>query len=135
MQPAPEGLRPAARRALEALLYTSSTQPRSLKTLSRNAELKARARFMRRNPTASEHLLWRCCLSGKRLLGVQFRRQVPLLGCYIVDFLAPKLKLVVEIDGGYHDSRLHLDFSPPIAPRDHAQFAFGSPGRRPVRGA
>jgi very-short-patch-repair endonuclease len=31
-----------------------------------------------------------------------FRRQVPLLGRFIADFLAPAERLVVEIDGGYH---------------------------------
>jgi very-short-patch-repair endonuclease len=37
-----------------------------------------------------------------RRLGVAFRRQVPLLGRYIVDLLAPQLRLVVEVDGAYH---------------------------------
>jgi very-short-patch-repair endonuclease len=35
---------------------------------------------------------------------VSFRRQVPL-GHYIVDFLAPRERLVVEVDGGYHAER------------------------------
>ena len=47
-------------------------------------------------------------LRGKRL-GVQFRRQVPLLGKYVVDFLAPAAKVVVEVDGGYHAQRAKAD--------------------------
>ena len=42
-------------------------------------------------------------------LGVSFRRQVTVLGRYIVDLLVPKLKLVVEVDGGYHAQRERAD--------------------------
>jgi len=38
---------------------------------------------------------------GKQLLGVQFYRQKPI-GDYIVDFFAPRTKLVVEVDGSQH---------------------------------
>ena len=41
-------------------------------------------------------------------LGVYFRRQVPI-GRYIVDFLAPAARLVVEVDGGYHAQRRAAD--------------------------
>ncbi len=54
---------------------------------------------MRVAPTLSEALLWQA-LRGSRL-GVPFRRQV-VLGDYIVDFLAPRARLVVEVDGGIH---------------------------------
>ena len=37
----------------------------------------------------------------KQLLGLQFYRQKPI-GGYIVDFYAPKVKLVVEVDGSQH---------------------------------
>ena len=37
----------------------------------------------------------------KQLLGIQFYRQ-RTLGPYIVDFFAPAVKLVVEVDGGQH---------------------------------
>jgi very-short-patch-repair endonuclease len=39
-------------------------------------------------------------------LGVQFYRQKPV-GDYIVDFLAPKTKLVVEVDGSQHTESEH----------------------------
>lgn len=73
---------------------------------SRKLTLKRRARFMRHNPTNSEAMLW-CFLKGSRL-GVGFRRQV-VIGEYIVDFCAHSVKLVVEIDGGYHEQRVRLD--------------------------
>ena len=37
-----------------------------------------------------------------------FRRQVPL-GRYIADFVAPAVRLVVEVDGGYHARRRAAD--------------------------
>ena len=44
---------------------------------------------------------------GKRL-GVAFRRQV-VIGRYIVDFLAPSVRLVVEVDGAQHGQRQAAD--------------------------
>jgi len=35
------------------------------------------------------------------LAGAKFRRQAPI-GAYIVDFVAPTAKLIIEIDGGQH---------------------------------
>jgi len=40
-------------------------------------------------------------LRRKQLLGVQFYRQKPI-GKYIVDFYAPAVPLVIEVDGGHH---------------------------------
>ncbi len=68
--------------------------------------LATRAHAMRFNPTPSEQLLWRC-LSGKRL-GVAFRRQVPVHR-FILDFLAPAVRLAVEVDGGCHARRRSAD--------------------------
>ena len=65
-----------------------------------------RARVMRSHLTPSEELLWRA-IRGNRL-GVAFRRQVPI-GQYVADFLAPKHKLVVEVDGGCHTRRKVAD--------------------------
>lgn len=72
----------------------------------RKALLEERAHFMRHNPTETEGMLWRC-LAGKKL-GIAFRRQVRV-GEFIVDFLAPAVKLVVEVDGGYHAERAAAD--------------------------
>ncbi len=64
-------------------------------------KLRAHARSMRHNPTGSEYALFQL-IRRKQVCGVQFRRQQIVLHRYIVDFLAPQLKLVVEVDGGYH---------------------------------
>jgi very-short-patch-repair endonuclease len=55
---------------------------------------------MRHAPTPSEARLFAAV--RRRRLGVSFRRQVPVLGKYIVDLLAPEVRLVVEVDVGYH---------------------------------
>jgi len=57
--------------------------------------------------TESEARLWFALRA--RQLGPQFRRQVPLAGRYIADFCAPALRLVVEVDGGYHASKQQSD--------------------------
>jgi very-short-patch-repair endonuclease len=61
---------------------------------------------MRFNPTEAEAALWQ--LLRARQLGVAFRRQ-QVLGAFVVDFLAPKVRLVVEVDGAYHALRCHSD--------------------------
>ena len=61
----------------------------------------------RRVMTPSELRLW-SALSARKL-GVQFRREVPLLGCFIVDFCAPSVRLVVEVDGECHAARRAAD--------------------------
>lgn len=77
------------------------------KTHRRQVELEQRARCNRRSPTESEARLWKV-LRGRKL-GVQFRRQVPIAGRYIVDFVAPTARLVVEVDGSYHGGRRRAD--------------------------
>lgn len=64
------------------------------------SDLKQTARMLRRNMTDSELMLW-SKLRGKQIVGVQFYRQKPI-GDYIVDFYAPRARLVIEIDGSQH---------------------------------
>jgi very-short-patch-repair endonuclease len=52
--------------------------------------------------TDAERLLW-SKLRGKQLKGFQFYRQ-KIIGNYIADFYCPKLKVVIEVDGGQHYS-------------------------------
>ena len=66
------------------------------------SQLQHYAAQNRAAPTASEARLWSALSGGK--LGVAFRRQA-VLGNFIVDFLAPRARLVVEVDGGYHAQR------------------------------
>jgi very-short-patch-repair endonuclease len=62
---------------------------------------------LRSAPTTSEARLW-SVLRCRQLHGVAFRRQV-VVGPYIVDFLAPEAKLVVEVDGSCHAGRARQD--------------------------
>ena len=52
--------------------------------------------------TDAENLLW-SKIRKKQLKGLQFYRQ-KIIGNYIADFYCPKLKLVIEVDGGQHYS-------------------------------
>jgi very-short-patch-repair endonuclease len=63
-------------------------------------DFKNRRRELRRNATFPEQRLW-LRLRDRRMQGYKFRRQFGV-GKYIVDFYAPALKLVVEVDGDTH---------------------------------
>ena len=62
--------------------------------------LKSRARSLRRRMTVQERLVW-TYIRNKQILDVQFYRQ-KTINRYIVDFYAPSVKLVIEIDGSQH---------------------------------
>ena len=59
-----------------------------------------KAKELRRNQTEAEAKLW-SCLRNHQLNNVGFRRQ-HAIGNYIVDFCAPRRKLIIELDGGQH---------------------------------
>ncbi|MER8477078.1 endonuclease domain-containing protein [Mesorhizobium sp. M1163] len=61
---------------------------------------RANARSMRKVMTSAELKLWNE-LRAHRLMGLGFRRQLPIAG-YIVDFACPEQKLIVEVDGSQH---------------------------------
>jgi very-short-patch-repair endonuclease len=61
--------------------------------------LKDFANENRKKPTEAENLLWDC-IKGN-LLGVHFRRQ-HIIGLFIADFACLSHKLIIEIDGKYH---------------------------------
>ena len=61
---------------------------------------------MRAFPSPPEDKLWRAIRSCQ--LGVPFRRQV-VIGRSIVDFVAPRASLVVEVDGAQHRLRRAAD--------------------------
>ena len=76
-------------------------------SVARRALLDDRARAMRLYATPSERRLWSALRGGR--LGVAFRRQV-VIEPFIVDFLAIKARLIVEIDGdSYHAQRRSAD--------------------------
>jgi len=79
--------------------------------------LEAHARRMRFAPTRAEEWLWRR-LAGSRT-GFPFRRQL-VIANFIVDFASTKVRLVVELDGEYHQRRGRQD-----AARDRALAELG----------
>ena len=64
-------------------------------------------RHLRRHATAAADKLWQA-LRGRRLAGLKWRRQVPLLG-YTVDFVCVPAKLIVEVDGTQHTINAEYD--------------------------
>jgi very-short-patch-repair endonuclease len=65
------------------------------------------ARDNRKLKTVSEGLLW-SILRAHQLCGLKFRREHPI-GGFIADFACEAKKLVIEIDGGYHDQTTAQD--------------------------
>ncbi len=65
------------------------------------------AHYLRHKQTQAELKLW-TYLRSHRLENVHFRRQHSI-GKYIVDFCAPKQKLIVEVDGSQHLERKEQD--------------------------
>ena len=61
----------------------------------------SKAQFLRRNETIAEKLLWEK-LRNNQLEGLKFRRQHPV-NIYIADFYCHKFKLMIELDGDYHN--------------------------------
>ena len=61
----------------------------------------SKAQFLRRNETIAEKLLWEK-LRNNQLEGLKFRRQHPV-NIYIADFYCHKFKLIIELDGDYHN--------------------------------
>lgn len=62
---------------------------------------RSRAQELRANQTKAESLLWDL-LRGSQLCGLKFRRQHPIAH-YYADFACVRKRLVVELDGEYHD--------------------------------
>lgn len=73
-----------------------------------NKKLKHFARKLRKSSTPGEIKLWSEVLRARGFYGLQFNRQFPI-GNYIADFVCRKLKLVIELDGRSHDSKVEYD--------------------------
>jgi very-short-patch-repair endonuclease len=69
------------------------------------------AKRLRGRMTQAEILMWDM-LKNKQVRGYKFRRQHPVHQ-FIVDFYCHELKLIIEIDGKYHESeeQIELDYS------------------------
>lgn len=57
-------------------------------------------RRLRKDATKAEKILW-TRIQKKQILNTKFRRQFAI-GEFVVDFYAPRLKFVIEVDGEYH---------------------------------
>ena len=66
-----------------------------------------KAKILRKHMTLSEQALWEC-LKGKQILGLRFRPQHPI-STYITDFYCHPIKLVIEVDGGYHKTNDQIE--------------------------
>jgi len=59
------------------------------------------AKENRKNSTEAEDIMWQA-VRNRKIKGYKFRRQHPVEG-YIPDFVCLEKKLIIEIDGGYHN--------------------------------
>ncbi len=105
---------------------------KQLQQLKRQSLLEERAHAMRHQPTPSEAKLFEAIRGGR--LGVAFKRQVRI-GGFIVDFLAPAAKLVVEVDGGSHAGRGAYSDTLGHGIRKHSGSLSGALGHRNRSGA
>ena|ERR1700741_3038347 len=92
------------------MLYQHTLRQRGLITtgfhLPYDPKLKDRARILRKNMTPPEKRLWNEFL---RNLDFPVLRQKPI-DHYIVDFYCPKLKLVIEVDGDSHCTKVGKEY-------------------------
>ncbi len=68
--------------------------------------LRRYARSLRTNSTDAERCLWYYLRANR--LGFKFKRQVPIKQ-YIVDFVCHDKKLIIELDGGQHQTNQNYD--------------------------
>ena len=73
-----------------------------------SSKLFAYAKQMRHAPTEAELLTW-CLLTRESFKGYHFRRQHPI-ATQIADFYLHTVKLVIEIDGGYHQHKFQKEY-------------------------
>jgi phosphoribosylformylglycinamidine synthase len=66
------------------------------------------ARTLRQRSTPAEDKLWEA-LRGRRLADLKFRRQHPF-GPFVLDTFCVEHQLVVEVDGGIHDTPGQADY-------------------------
>jgi very-short-patch-repair endonuclease len=76
--------------------------------LNASGKLYQFARDLRKAQTLPEDILWQY-LRGRKLDGLKFRRQHPLVE-YVADFYCHEKKLVIELDGSVHDSKINIDY-------------------------
>ncbi len=73
-----------------------------------NKQLKPLASALRKTASPGERKLWQYALANSKMLGYRFRRQRAIEN-YIADFFCKELKLLIEVDGTYHDNQTERD--------------------------
>jgi len=63
-------------------------------------ELFQVSKDLRKSQTEAEEIIWEK-LKSKKLNGLKFRRQIPY-DTFVLDFLCPSKKVILEIDGKIH---------------------------------
>ena len=71
------------------------------------SKMMHRAGELRHEPTLAETKLWKY-LRSQTMEGTHFRRQYAI-DKYIVDFCAPRAKLIIEVDGSQHMDQRDYD--------------------------
>ena len=66
------------------------------------------ARHLRSQPTATERKLWAWLRTLRNTQGLHFRRQAPI-GRFVADFACHAAKLIIELDGPFHDPAADAD--------------------------
>jgi very-short-patch-repair endonuclease len=98
-QPSPSGGRDSSR----------SEQGEGLSRRGKTPELLLeRARRLRAGQTEAEDKLWSRLRAG-RLHGLKFRRQIAFSANYVADFVHPKSRLIIELDGSQHADQAAYD--------------------------
>jgi len=69
--------------------------------------LKDRAKEMRKEPTVAENILWQALRNNQ--IGYKIRRQHIIEG-FIADFICIEKRLVIEVDGGIHQTKEQKEF-------------------------
>jgi chorismate synthase len=80
----------------------------STNTLAQWISVSNNAKQNRKEPTEAENILWQA-LRNRKLNGFKFRKQHAIAG-FIPDFVCLEKKLLVEIDGGYHNTADQKNF-------------------------
>ena len=64
------------------------------------------AKQLRQNQTPQEQKLWNI-IRNHKFNNLKFKRQQPI-GKYIVDFICKDIKLIIELDGGQHNTKENI---------------------------
>ena len=67
-----------------------------------------KAKELRRNMTPQERKLWKI-LRNHQFYGLEIRRQYPI-DKYVVDFICRSKKIIIEIDGGQHNTEESIEY-------------------------